>query len=400
MRRTRSTVAVVLTLTVLGSFGASSAPASVSKSQRNAVVFVSDLSAGFSGLEVQFYQAVEKAAYLTAVTILGPVYHSVFQVEGNNATLVALRNALNAATTSSSITAVDLIFVTHGLDNNVVFAGNTSIPITNVRNDLLSHLSIAQRAKLRIVFSTACFGATHRTGWIGAGFKAASGSKGIYADSASSYVPFLTAWALGQSFGSAINVANLADFFHIWDTLANNTMFANTQFAGQANSTRVISGNSGLTIDGNPVGTFKLTPTNAAAHPGDKVAYAFSWTVPKPEKWQSLRSLSLRLVDRKNTAIGVGWTQATNTLSLVNAKRRSVSRLRQPGQHGSLSGRAAKLDLHGASVVTGGRTVRLRLPLVLGRQAAKRLLRVEVAASDDSGRKTPWNVAGVLTVGG
>src|SRR6185312_9219014 len=145
MRRTRSTVAVVLTLTVLGSFGASSAPASVSKSQRNAVVFVSDLSAGFSGLEVQFYQAVEKAAYLTAVTILGPVYHLVFQVEGNNATLVALRNALNAATTSSSITAVDLIFVTHGLDNNVVFAGNTSIPITNVRNDLLSHLSIAQR---------------------------------------------------------------------------------------------------------------------------------------------------------------------------------------------------------------------------------------------------------------
>jgi hypothetical protein len=231
MRGRRSTVITVLAVIVLGGLPTSAAQASVSRSNRDAVVFVSDLSAGFTGAEVTFYQAVEHAAYLAAVTILSPVYAHVYQVEGAQATLVALRNALNAATGTSSTTAVDLIFVTHGLNNNVVFAGNTSVPISTVRNDLTSHLSIAQRQKLRVVFSTACFGATHRTGWIQAGFKAASGALGVYSDSASSYVPFLTTWALGQSFSSAVTVANLADAFHVWDGLANATFLANTPFA-------------------------------------------------------------------------------------------------------------------------------------------------------------------------
>lgn len=398
MRGRRLTVAAVLAVIVLGGLGTSAAQASVSRSHRDAVVFVSDLSAGFSGAEVTFYQAVEHAAYLAAVTILSPVYAHVYQVEGAQATLVALRNALNAATGTSSTTAVDLIFVTHGLNNNVVFAGNTSVPISTVRNDLTSHLSIAQRQKLRVVFSTACFGATHRTGWIQAGFKTASGALGVYSDSASSYVPFLTAWALGQSFGSAVNIANLADVFHVWDNLANATFLANTPFAGQANSTRVISGNSGLTIDGNPVGTFGLAPANATVRAGKTIDYTFSWTVPKPRRWRSLRDLDLRLTDRKGTAISVGWSQANDTLSLVNADHRATGGALAPGRSGSLRGRAATLGLRGTKVVTGGRTARLILPLTVLSKAAGRSLRVEVAATDDSGRKTPWNVAGVLTV--
>jgi hypothetical protein len=391
-------LAVVLATAVIAALITSSAQATVSRSQRNVVVFVSDLSTGFSGLEQNFYQAVEKAAYLGAVTILSPVYQNVFQVEGSNATLLTLRNALSAATTGSSITAVDLIFVTHGLNRNVVFAGNNIVPVTTVRDDLLSHLSIAQRAKLRIVFSTACFGASQRFGWTESGFKAASGSKGVYADSASSYVPFLTAWALGQSFGSAITIANLADPFHVWDSIANNTVLAGTSFAGTANSTRVISGNSGLTIDGNPVGTFNLAPATATSHAGRTVTYTFSWTVPRPHGWQGLRNVDLRVRDAKGTAIALGWNQATNTLTLVNASRRPTSGPKQPGQSGSLRGSAALLSLRAVRVAASGRTVRLKLPLTLLRHAAGRTLRVEVSATDDSGRKTPWNVAGVLTV--
>src|SRR5262249_20426917 len=152
MRGRRLTLVAALAAMVLGGFAAPAAQATVAKSQRNAVVFVADLSTGLSGPEKTFYQGGEKAAYLAAVTILSPVYHSVFQVEGADATQVALRNALSAATSSSSITAVDLIFVTHGLDHGVVFANNTIVPINTVRDDLLSHLSTAQRAKLRIVF--------------------------------------------------------------------------------------------------------------------------------------------------------------------------------------------------------------------------------------------------------
>ena len=399
MRGRRSTFAALMAAAALGTVAIPDAQATtVSRSHRNAVVFVSDLSAGFSGAEVTFYQAVEKAAYLGAVTILSPVYAHVFQVEGSEATLVALRNALNAATTGSTAQAVDLIFVTHGLNNNVVFAGNHSVPITTVRDDLTSHLSIAQRQKLRIVFSTACFGSSQRTGWIQSGFKTADGSLGVYADSASSYVPFLTAWALGQSFGSAVTIANLADPFHFWDGIANATFLANTPFAGQANSTRVISGNSGLTIDGNPVGTFALAPGTTTSRAGRTVTYSFSWTVPKPRKWSSLRNLDLRLIDKKGTALAVGWNQATNGLTLVDGARHATSGARQPGGAGSLSGPGASLGLRGTHIATGGRTVRLQLPLTLLSKAAGRTLRVEVAAADHGGRRTPWNVAGVLTV--
>jgi len=385
---------------MLGGSVTPAAQATVSKSQRNAVVFVADLSTGLSGPEKAFYQGVEQAAYLTAVTILSPVYHSVFQVEGASATELALRNALSAATSGSTITAVDLIFVTHGLNQGVVFANNTIVPINTVRNDLLAHLSSAQRAKLRIVFSTACFGASHRAGWIGAGFKAASGSLGVYSDSASSYVPFLGAWALGQSFGSAVIIANLADPFHFWDNLANATFLPSTNFPGQANSTRAISGNSALTIDGNPVGTFTLAPASATAHTGKTVTYTFSWTVPKPGVWRSLRNVDLQLRDAKSnsTAIGLGWNQATNTVTLVNAARRPTSGAAQPGQHRSLHGPAAVLGIQGTSVATAGRTVTLRLPLTLLPKAAGHTFRVEVAASDHNGRKTPWNVAGTLKV--
>jgi len=394
----RPILAVALAVAVMGATTTGTAQASVSRSQRNAVVFVADLSTGFSGLEKSFYQAVEQGAYLTAVTTLSPVYHSVFQVEGANATEVALRNALSAATSSSSITAVDLIFVTHGLNHGVVFANDTVVPINTVRDDLLSHLSSAQRAKLRIVFSTACFGASHRTGWLGAGFKAASGSLGIYADSASSYVPFLGAWALGQSFSSSINIANLADPFHFWDGIANSTLLANTPFAGQANSTRVISGSSGLTIDGNPVGTFRLAPANRATHAGRTVTYSFSWTVPKPRSWRSLRSVDLRLRDAKGTALAVGWNQASDTLARVNAARKPIGAAKRPGRSGSLRGARAALPLKGTRVKARGRTVQLTLPIALVRNAAGHTFRVEVAASDDHGKRTPWNVAGVLTV--
>jgi hypothetical protein len=398
MKTLRLALVAVLAATVLGGFVTATAQATVTKSQRNAVVFVSDLSTGLSGPEKAFYQGVEKAAYLTAVTILSPVYHSVFQVEGADATEVALRNALSAATSSSSITAVDLIFVTHGLDHGVVFANNTITSINTVRDDLLAHLSSTQRAKLRIVFSTACFGSSHRAAWIGAGFKAASGSLGVYSDSASSYVPFLGAWALGQSFGSSIIVANLADAFHVWDNLANATFLPNTNFPGQANSTRAVSGNANLTIDGNPVGTFKVVPANATAHPGKAIVYTFSWTVPKPRGWKSLHDVDVQLRDKKGSAIALGWNQATNALTLVSSSRRLIGSGRQPGTSGSLRGSLATLSVRGTSVTTGGQTVRLKLPLTLLSNTAGRTFRVEVAASDDSGRKTPWNVAGVLKV--
>ena len=71
-----------------------------------------------------------------------------------------------------------------------------------MRDRIRAGLTLADRAKLRMVFSTACFGASHRMAWREAGFKTVSGSREIYADSASSYLPFLSSWAWAARSGS------------------------------------------------------------------------------------------------------------------------------------------------------------------------------------------------------
>src|SRR5438046_1740572 len=88
--------------------------ASVSKAQRNAVVFVANLSQG-STLEQAFYTFVQFAAVSIAQTALAPQYNHVRVVHGSDATLSHLSSALEAEADRSGSKAVDLIFVTHGL---------------------------------------------------------------------------------------------------------------------------------------------------------------------------------------------------------------------------------------------------------------------------------------------
>lgn len=64
------------------------------------------------------------------------------------------------------------------------------------------------RRKFRVVFSTACYGQTHCRGWLNAGFKAAAGSRGVFADGTLSYPAFMAVWLAGRTFREAVNAAN------------------------------------------------------------------------------------------------------------------------------------------------------------------------------------------------
>ena len=392
---------VLLAGAVFGSAIVASAQGAVSRSQRMAVVFVAPLdSTGMSALDRGLYDSVELAAYGGARAILSPAYGRVFVSEGSVATLSNLRSQLSSATNRVEMRAVDLIFVTHGATSQVFFADG-SRSMATVRDTLLNGLTATQRAKLRMVFSTACFGATHRASWIAAGFDVASGARGIYADSAASYVPFLSAWALGQSFNSAIAVANGIDFFRVTDNLAKAYYNSKNQgdLALLVDSVRVKSGDTGLTVDGNPVGRFGLSPVKAAVGLGQRTTYDFSWTVPKPGNWRTLTSMGLRLRDGNDTAIAMRWDQASNTLQLVDGKDRRLGSRKRVGGPGSLKGPAATLDLGRTGSFGRGRTARLSLPLSInGPSASGRTFRVQVRADEDGGAKAPWQEAGTVSL--
>jgi hypothetical protein len=245
MRMTRLFVAALGLLALAGQATA----ASVSKTQREAVVFVANLAQG-SGLEAAFYNFVQFSAAQIAQTALGPLYDHVKVVQGNNATLANLHAALKGEADRGGAKAVDLIFVTHGLTDKVLFSDGKK-PMSTVSAEIVSHLNATERGKLRIVFSTACFGATHRSAWISAGFKTASGSTGIYSDSATSYPAFLAAWIIEAKFSDAVAAANNVDPLRVSDNAAR--VWFNSQGkpdkANLVNSTRVISGNGALKIN-------------------------------------------------------------------------------------------------------------------------------------------------------
>lgn len=247
MLRLRTVLALALALLVLTATQAQAA-IPVTKAQRQAVVFVTDLSQGSPAAQA-VYDLVEFGAAGLTVPTLGPRYANVTIVQGAAATRTRLRTTLKAAASASGVKAVDLVFVTHGLSGNVVFSGSsTPVAMTAVRDDIQGALTAGERAKLRMVFSTACFGASHNARWLEAGFKVASGGKRIYADSATSYPAFLGTWALGATFGVAVAAANASDPLRLQDNAAK-VLLRNEGFPNpDVDSTRVVSGASSLTI--------------------------------------------------------------------------------------------------------------------------------------------------------
>lgn len=244
----RQLTAFVLALMGLGLLGSTAdAATTVTKSQRECLVFIANLSQGNQAQQA-FYDFVEFAAESMATTTLGPQYNQVHVVKGSAATRAALKNKLNEIASKSTVKAVDLIFVTHGLSGSVKFSDQT-VSMSTVRDDIKNKLSSSKRAKLRMCFSTACFGESHNSKWKSAGFKVVSGSKGIYADSAVSYLPFLASWSAGLPFQFAVGAANAADTGNVVDLAAMGVLLAAGHPSwNQVDSTRVMSGNIVLNI--------------------------------------------------------------------------------------------------------------------------------------------------------
>ena len=148
-------------------------------------------------------------------------------------------------------------------------------------------------------------------------------------------------------------------------------------------------------------GTFDLTPTDATVAVGERLTYAFTWTVPDPLNWHDLQLLQLRISDDDGSILWVKFDEASNTFSLFNEATGQFGSGGAPGSHHSLQTPQATLYLAETSVVASGQTgpsVTLNLSVSFKPQAAGHTFRVEVAASDDNGNADDFTQAGTLTV--
>ena len=210
----------------------------VTKSNR-ALLVVSNLTKlGRSDLK-WLYQFLDGAGIDLAERLMSPQYGTVEKLVGSQATKNGFITTVSSLGSSQAVRAIDVIVNLHGA-NNQLFFEDGGVSTSSLKNDLLA-LNLG--SKLRLLYSTACYGRSHADDFVASGFSAASGAVGVNANSATEYPIVLTMWAAGAKFRDAISVGENVLTREPSDELAKLMGFPD------ANSDKVIHGNGAITIN-------------------------------------------------------------------------------------------------------------------------------------------------------
>jgi plasmid stabilization system protein ParE len=216
----------------------------VEPSERALVVISSLTPAGRANLR-GLYRGLGAVSVELADLMLRPHYGRVRMLTERRALRTSFVRAVNQAAARPEIKAIDVIVVLHGHPHRLVFDNGSGrgdvVPVTELGADLAP-----AAAKLRVLYSTACFGLSHAQAFVDAGFAAACGAIGQCANGPVEYPQVLSMWSQGYTFKDSVNKGDDPSTRRIFD--------AGAWLAGfhQANSDKEIKGNLTVTIDSLP----------------------------------------------------------------------------------------------------------------------------------------------------
>ncbi|HEX8369864.1 MAG TPA: hypothetical protein VF604_15065 [Pyrinomonadaceae bacterium] len=190
------------------------------------------------------YRFIDASGALAA-GLLAINYGQYRKLDGKNATRARFLDALENLGKDASVRAIDVLVMIHGLDKKLVFFDETyhtpqlaaEIRALNLSN------------KLRLFYSTACYGFSHADDFVDAGFKAAVGAKKVNANAAAEVPVLFTMWAGGARLGNAVGagaspITRLpADQAARWFGRINKTGWRD-----DVNSDKIIIGNDSIKI--------------------------------------------------------------------------------------------------------------------------------------------------------
>lgn len=217
--------------------GSARAASTVSKAQRDLLV-VANLSTNGDPRFQWLYQFLDGSAVVLAQMNLGPHYRKIHVVSGSNAKKASFTQQIRGLAQNSAIKALDVMVHLHGSSGRLWFQDGSRTS-ANIRADLQA---TPLSNKLRTLYSTACYGATHAQDFVSAGFKSASGARKVNANSSFEYPVILGKWALGQTFGAAITAGNDPTMRNVHDSAARMAGF------NDADSFKIIKGSTGTRI--------------------------------------------------------------------------------------------------------------------------------------------------------
>jgi hypothetical protein len=183
------------------------------------------------------YEFVEKSGIALALAIRLQ-YNKFVILSGHNAYSQDFIGALKNMAASED--ELDVFMHMHGSPNQMYF--NDTKSSNELRSDI-QKLGIGK--KLRMFYTTACYGSTHAEDMVAAGFSCAAGAVGVNANSAVEYPEFLTLWSTGTSFKDCIAKSRNRGLSEPFENKAVQMGFRDV------NSDKRVYGNGNVTITTN-----------------------------------------------------------------------------------------------------------------------------------------------------
>ena len=219
---------------------------SVTKNER-AVVVISDLTE-LPPEKDQLYTFIESAGRVVCETLLKNDYADYVTLYDASATKANLIQTLQAIGAKATIKAIDLIVMLHGSTNRLGFKGgnfNTATLATDIA-------ALNLRGKLRLVYSTACFGSSHNDDFRNAGFNTSIGARKVNTNGAVELPVILQLWTAGQKIKDALAVGENPLTRDTADAAAKLFAdFNNLSYKNEIDSDKVLVGNGQLRISSN-----------------------------------------------------------------------------------------------------------------------------------------------------
>jgi hypothetical protein len=167
------------------------------------------------------YKWLDANSLNVATVLLGALYRRVYTLTGDEVTVDNFVDQLERLAADPKIKAIDVLINLHGWKGKLWFVEG---PVKVKRlADLIAEEHIER--KLRLLYSTACYGATHALDFVRAGFRVASGAVGVNANGAHDYPTQLLYWAMGATYKSALAAGNNKLITSVYDKLARKFDF-------------------------------------------------------------------------------------------------------------------------------------------------------------------------------
>lgn len=166
------------------------------------------------------YEWLDRHATTVAKMLMKEHYRHIETLTGDELTKDAFLNRLVELAEDPQTLAVDVVLSLHGWPQDLYFHDGSYL-VASLCEELKAK---KLKHRLRLLYSTACFGANHAPHFVEAGFRVASGAKATNANGPYDYPTQLDGWRRGKTYWSTVKRANNPIFIAMHDAIARELM--------------------------------------------------------------------------------------------------------------------------------------------------------------------------------